>query len=72
MGQVSFPFGPLSLLYLFPSLVKVSLKTLTLSSSCLLTPTPAAPVSALSLSLLLYWLVLLFAVASRRLLQPSS
>ena len=41
-------FGPLSLLYLF--LVKLSLKTLTLSSFCLLSPTPAAPVSVLSLS----------------------
>lgn len=50
-------FVSLSLLCL--ALVKLSLKTLTMSSFCLLSPTPAAP-------------VLLFADASRSLLQPSS
>lgn len=58
-SEINFSFCPF---YIF-----LSLNALPLSSSCILSPTPAAPASVLSLSLVLFWLILHFAAASRSL-----
>lgn len=63
VGQVNFLFGPLTLLYLFPSLVQVPLKTLILTSYCLLSSTRAA--------LFYHFLFFFFGWSSSLLMHPE-